>query len=90
MLLLKINSIIYNQKDGITINEINLLYKETNGNNNKTEVIEHFYVGIEINKSLDNSNSNSLKVNCSDLNIEINRYFYLGGINYQNIKRVYL
>ena len=78
MFLLKINSIIYNQKDGIKINDINLLYNETNSNNNKTEVIKHFYVGIEINKSMDNSSSNSLKVNCSDLNIEINRNFYLG------------
>ena len=96
MFLLKINSIIYNQKDGIKINDINILYNETNNNNNKTEVIKHFYVGIEINKSMDNSSSNSLKVNCSDLNIEINRNLYLGVMNIIqifkeiNYKQIYL
>ena len=81
MFLLKINSITYNQKNGIQINNINLLYNETNNNNNKTEVIKEFNVGIEINNSADISCPNSLKVNCSDINIEINRNLYLGVMN---------
>ena len=94
--LLKINSIIYNQKDGIKINDINLLYNEINNNRNKTEIMKKFYIGIEINKSMDNSSCNSLKINCSDLNIEINRNFYLGVMNILKIfkeikyKQIYL
>ena len=94
MFLLKINSIIYNQINGIEINNINLIYNETNNINYKTEVIKQLYIGIEINKSKDNSNS--LKINCSDLNIEINRNFYLGVMNIIkifkeiNYKQIYL
>ena len=78
LFLLKINKIIYNENEGIKISDINLTYNDINNINNKTEIIKKFNIGIIINSNSDNNIANSLKINCSDLYLEINNNLYIG------------
>ena len=80
LFLLKIDKIIYNEKDGIKINNINLI-NNIKDSNNKTNIIKNFNIGIDINKNKDNSiDKNSLNINFSNLSFEINSNVYKGTI----------
>ena len=78
LLLLKINKILYNENEGIKINDINLIYNDMNNTSNKTDIIKKFNIGIIINSSKDNNIANSLKINVSDIYFEINSNMYIG------------
>ena len=75
-LVLKINKIIYNEKDGIKIQNINLIYENLKNLKNKTDIIKEFNIGITIDHNKEKDNINNLKVDVSDLYFEINRHIY--------------
>ena len=81
LFLLKIDNIIYNENEGIKINNINLLFNDIKNENNKTDVINKFNIGIIINNSKDNKMPNSLNINLSDIYLEINSNVYNGVMN---------
>ena len=81
LFLLKIDNIIYNENEGIKINNINLIFNDIKNEKNKTDVINKFNIGIIINNSKDNKMPNSLKINLSDIYLEINSNVYNGVMN---------
>ena len=96
LFLLKIDNIIYNENEGIKINDISIVYNDKNKNENKTNIVKSFNIGIIINGSKDNSLPNSLKINFTDIYFEINSNMYMGImsiikiINDINYKKRYL
>ena len=82
LFLLKIENILYNEKDGIKINNINLVYNDTKNVQNKTNVIKQFNIGILINNNKDKNKEknilNNLDAKISDINIEVNSHVYKG------------
>ena len=79
LFLLKIENVIYNEKDGIKINDINLIFNDANNTNNKCDIIKKLNAVINIKGSKDiNKENNELKVNLSNLNIEINQNVFKG------------
>ena len=78
LFLLKIDNILYNETDGIKIKNINLVFNDTKNIQNKDNVIKQFNIGITINNKKGNRESNDLKMNISDLYLEINSNIYMG------------
>ena len=78
MLSLKIDKIIYNENEGIKIDNINLIFSDFKQLKNKTDIIKKFNMRIIINNnSKDNRKSNSIKIQISDLFFEINSNIYI-------------
>ena len=72
LFLLKIDKIIYNENEGIKINDINLVYNDANNINNKCDIIKNFNANIKIKASKDINSNNELEINLMNLNFDIN------------------
>ena len=84
LFLLKIDNIVYNEKEGIKLNNINLIFNDSKNEDKKAEIIKKFCIGILIKNDKENNN-NSIKINLSDLYLEINPNIYMGIINIINL-----
>ena len=76
--LFKVDNISYNENDGIKINNINLIFNDSRNVKSKTDIIKKFNISININSSKDIIIPNSLKIDVSDLNFEINNNVNMG------------
>ena len=79
LFLLKIEKIAYNEKDGIKIDNINLIFNDANNTNNKCDILKNLNAIINIKGSKDiNNENNELKMDLSNFNLEINQNVFKG------------
>ena len=79
LFLLKIGKIAYNEKDGIKIDNINLIFNDANNTNNKCDILKNLNAIINIKGSKDiNNENNELKMDLSNFNLEINQNVFKG------------
>ena len=81
LFLLKLDKIAYNENEGIRINNINLVFNDSNNINNKCNIIKKLEIEINIKGSKDNQENNELKIILSNLNTEINSNVFKGIMN---------
>ena len=76
---MKIGKIAYNEKDGIKIDNINLIFNDANNTNNKCDILKNLNAIINIKGSKDiNNENNELKMDLSNFNLEINQNVFKG------------
>ena len=81
LFLLKLEKIIYNEKEGIKFSNINLIFTDANNISNKCNIIKNMSLVINIKGNKDNKENNELKIDLSNLNLEINSNAFKGIMN---------